>query len=388
MTAIGIDYTAAIHQRAGIGRYVRELVRALGEVYPGSDVRLFVAGAQQRDLPPYPSGYAYCPSPISERNHARLWHRLRLPLPVELWTGRLGLFHATDFSLPPTRRGCRTILTVHDLAFERYPDETMPGMLGYLRQVVPRSVRRADCVIADSEATRRDLIDLYDTPPEKTRVVYPGVDARFNPHHTPSDQKVRARYGLPAGPLVLTVGTMQPRKNHPRLVAACAAAFAQVREPTTLVIAGDKGWSDEIVYAEVERCGLAERVIFTGFVEDGDLPALYRAATLFVYPALYEGFGLPVLEAMACGAPVITSNVSSLPEVTGPEAALLIDPLDVEAMAGAIVKLLQDADLRETLRQRGIARAAEFPWARTADAVGNLYETLLAGEWPSHSQKV
>jgi glycosyltransferase involved in cell wall biosynthesis len=239
---IGIDYTAAIHQQAGIGRYVRDLTGALAALQPDVPFRLFVAGGRQGDLPAPPGRCVIHPSALSERNHARLWHRLDLPIPVELWTGRIDLFHATDFFLPPTRSTTRTVLTIHDLAFERYPGETMPGMQDFLTTVVPRSVRRADHLIAVSEATRADLIDLYNTPPEKISVVAHGVDPRFRPDHPPEAvAAVRRKYGLPDDPLVLTVGTMQPRKNHRRLVQA----FGRIKQRAALVIAGGTGWDYE-----------------------------------------------------------------------------------------------------------------------------------------------
>ncbi len=377
MIPLGIDYTAAVQQTAGIGRTVRELTAALAALRPELEARLFVAGARSAALPPAPGRFRYCPSSLSERSHARLWHRLRLPVPVETWTGRVALFHAMDFTLPPVLPGTRTALTVYDLSYERYPDETMPGMRRFLAAAVPRSAHRADRVIAISEATRRDLIELYALPPEKVSVVMLGVEARFNPEEKPGEaQAVRRRYGLPEGPLVLTVGTMQPRKNHLRLAQAFARVVAQGSTNATLVIAGGPGWNYEAVRAEIARLGLAERVIFTGYVDDADLPALYRAATVFAYPALYEGFGLPVLEAMACGTPTMTSNASSLPEVTGPDGALLVDPLDVEGLAAALARLLGDAGLRSALRERGLARAARFTWAEAARQLWAVYEEL------------
>jgi glycosyltransferase involved in cell wall biosynthesis len=373
---IGLDATAAVHQAAGIGRYVRRLAAALAAQHPHVDLRLFVAGAGRSALPPAPGGAVYRPSRLSERTHARLWHRLRLPLPVELWIGPLDLFHAADFALPPTLPAARTVLTVPDLAFERYPGETMPGMLDYLRSVVPRSVRRADRVIAISEATRDDLITLYGTPPDKVIAVPLGVDARFGPDRDAGQESaLRARLAIPPGPFVLTVGTMQPRKNHRRLVEA----MARLRADVPLVIAGGSGWGYDDVRREVERLGMAERVIFAGFVDDADLPTLYRAAAVFAYPALYEGFGLPVLEAMACGTPVVTSRVSSLPEVAGEDAALLVDPLDVDAIAGVLDRLLGDGGLRARCRERGIERAATFTWERTARETWAVYESLLVG---------
>lgn len=373
---IGLDYTAAARQRAGIGRYVRELTQALAALHPEADLRLFVAGAEADSLLPPPAGATYRISTLGERTLARLWHRARLPLPVELWTGPLDVFHAADFALPPTRPDTRTVVTVPDLAFERYPEETMPGMLDHLRRVVPRSALHADRVIAISAATRDDLHELYGVPVEKVVVTPLGVEERFNTHHTDGEETVlRERYGLPTGPFVLTVGTLQPRKNHGRLVEA----LARIDSPAGLVIAGGSGWAYDEVREAVEGLGLSQRVTFTGYVADDDLPALYRAATVFAYPALYEGFGLPVLEAMACGAPVVTSRKSSLPEVTGPEAALLVDPLDVDAIAAALERLLTDDALREDLRAKGIARARQFTWQATAAATWAVYEGLLKG---------
>ncbi|GAB4481917.1 MAG: glycosyltransferase family 1 protein [Anaerolineae bacterium] len=375
---ITLDVTAAIHQTAGIGRYARDLTAAL--VSHPAAWRLFVMGAglRRRSLPVPPAPAVYRPSPLSHRTHNRLWYRLRLPLPVELWTGRCDLFHALDFTLPPTLPGTRAVLTIHDLSFERWPDETMPGMLRFLQAVVPRSAHRADHVITDSEATRRDVIELYGLPPDRVTAVPLGVDPCFRPQAAAGEgERIRAKLGLPPDPFILTVGTMQPRKNHGRLVAA----FARVADRARLVIAGGHGWGYDAVLAEVERLGLRDRVTFTGFVDDADLPALYRAAAAFAYPSLYEGFGLPVLEAMACGLPVLAGDVSSLPEVVGPhgEAGLLVDPLDVGAIAAGLARLLDDAPLRAHLARNAIARAGAFTWARAADLTWAVYQHVLSG---------
>ncbi len=393
---IGIDYTAAIQQRAGIGRYTRELVGALlrltvrsqarsdsgvpsvrsearsdsGVPYPEEDYRytLFAAAGRPfvRSQARSDSGVPFFPSvrlrflPISDEWAARLWHRARLPIPVEVFTGPVDLFYSPDFVLPPTRPRTRTLLTVHDLSFLHYPDHFVPKLVRYLERVVPASVARADRVLADSEATRADLIRLLGTPPEKVEVLYSGVDARFRPEPEPGErERLRARYGLDR-PYVLSVGTLQPRKNYVRLIRAF------VRLPDTgrvLVIAGGRGWLYESVLEEAARH--PDRVRVLGFVEDEDLPALYRGADLFVFPSFYEGFGLPVLEAMACGVPVVCSGVSSLPEVAG-DAALLVDPEDEEGLGRAMQRALEDEELRGEMRVRGQARAALFTWERAA----------------------
>jgi glycosyltransferase involved in cell wall biosynthesis len=375
---IGIDYTAAYEQGAGIGRYVRELVHALAALDAQTSYRLFVAGATRAVLPPAPgTNFAWYPTRITPRWFARLWYRLQLPLPVETFTGRVPLFHATDFTLPPTLPGTRTLLTIHDLSFVRAPETATPVLKAYLDQVVPRSVRRATHVLADSQATKDDLVALYGTAPEKVTVLLGGVNAEFAPV-TDSMRRaaVRRQYELPDNPYIFSVGTVQPRKNYARLIEALAQLgpeFADVH----LVIAGGRGWLEGPIYRAVEEYGLAARVHFTGFVRDEDLPALYAEAVCLAYPSLYEGIGLPVLEAMACGTPVVTSNVSSLPEVAG-DAAILIDPYNVEELAAALRRLLDDEALRADLVARGFAQAAWFTWERAARQLKDVYQRMLA----------
>jgi glycosyltransferase involved in cell wall biosynthesis len=358
---IGVDYTAAVRQGAGIGRYTRELVGALLALASPHDYVLFAAAAgldSQPDLELGPRAHLRT-VPLSDEWLARLWHRARLPIPVELAIGRVDLFYSPDFVLPPTLPGARTILTVHDLSFLRYPDHFVPKLVRYLSRVVPRSVVRADRVLADSEATRADLIRLMDVAPEKVTVLYSGVDPRFRPQPEPGErERLVAQYGIGTRPYVLSVGTIQPRKNYLRLIRA----FSQLSDDVELLIGGGRGWLYEGVLAEAAR---HERVRMLGFVADADLPALYRGATLFAFPSLYEGFGLPVLEAMACGVPVVCSNVSSLPEVAG-EAALLIDPHDEAALTEAMRRGLTDEALRAEMVTQGLERAATFTWERAA----------------------
>ncbi len=373
--AVAIDYTAALAQGGGIGRYTRELIRALARLDSQTDYRLFVAGQRADELPVPPGpNFWWRPARPSSEWFARLWHRARIPIPVERWTGPVGVVHAPDFTLPPTRRGTRTLLTVHDLSFIRAPETAAPGLRAYLGHVVPRSVARADHVLADSEATRQDLIELYGTPADKVSVLYSGVDKRFRPV---ADElvleEVRHRYGIGEGPYILSVGTVQPRKNYGRL----AEALHRLGRPAIrLVIAGGRGWLDDALYTQIAALGLEERVKFTGFVADEDLPALYSGACVFAFPSLYEGFGLPPLEAMACGVPVVASNTSSVPEVVG-DAALVVDPYDVGALAEALERLLDDGELRSTLIARGRARARQFSWAAAARKLRAHYAALL-----------
>jgi glycosyltransferase involved in cell wall biosynthesis len=373
---IGIDYTTAVRQGGGIGRHTRELVTALlalktssfaptgGGRGPEKQYILFAAtgglkSGITQDLEARPDVHLKTVL-LTDEWLARLWHRARLPIPVEVFTGPLDLFYSPDFVLPPTLPRTQTLLTVHDLSFLYHPDHFVPKLVRYLSQVVPRSVARADRVLAVSQATRADLIAQLGTPPEKVEVLYNGVERRFQPEPEPGERaRLRARYGLGDRPYILSVGTLQPRKNHTGLIRA----FSHLETDALLAIAGGKGWLYEQALAEAEKD--PRRVRFLGFVDDADLPALYRGAKLFAFPSFYEGFGLPVLEAMACGVPVVCSNTSSLPEVAG-DAALLVDPNDEDALAAAIQRALEDEDLRQKMVARGLAQAARFTWERAA----------------------
>ncbi|HLF25412.1 MAG TPA: glycosyltransferase family 1 protein [Anaerolineae bacterium] len=385
---IAIDVTSAVTQSAGIGRYTRELIRALFKLDTPHTYTLFYA-AGQRVGPPFerlPPGTRLRRLPFHDKWLARLWHKLQVPIAVEWITGSIDLFHSPDFTLPPTRSRTRTLLTVHDLSFIRDPESAVPALRRYLNRAVPRSVARADRVLADSQATQADLVALFGTPPDKIEVLLSGVDVRFKPvRERTALAAVRARYDLGRGPLVLTIGTIQPRKNYVRLIQAFAQVVGRWWQigsdwmgDVNLVIAGGAGWMFDQIYAEVTRLGLESRVKFTGFIDDADLPALYSAATVFAYPSLYEGFGLPLLEAMACGTPVIGSNVSSIPEVVG-DAGLLVDPLDVDAIAAGLIGLLKDASARDAYLRAGLQRAAQFSWDAAARQLLAIYDEMLSG---------
>lgn len=381
---IGIDVTAALAQGGGIGRYVRELIRAVVASDAPFQYRLFSARPPEQlpvpDPLPQARHVSHHPAPLPERWLYRLWYRLRLPLPVQLVTGGLDLFHSPDFVLPPVYGRIPTVLTVHDLSFIHYPHTFPDVLVNYLNRVVPWSVRRATHILADSEATRQDLLDLWQVPAAKVTVLYSGVNAAFQPAGGETVTAVRQRYGLDDAPYLLSVGTVQPRKNYQMLIQAFAGVAAQW--PHTLAIAGGKGWLYDEMLAEIERQGLNGRVRFIGFVDDADLPALYTGADLFLFPSLYEGFGLPLLEAMGCGVPVLTSNASCLPEVvvdqeTGVETAVLLSPHDPQAWQTAMHHLLNDAAARTRLQQTGQAHIANFTWDRAARQLTDLYQHLL-----------
>ena len=370
---IGIDYTSAATQGAGIGRYTRELLRAVLAQPTHNRYSLFYASPRRIDAAGLQSPTSNLHRlPFHDKWLMRGWQRLRLPIPVELIVGKVDVFHSPDFTLPPTLPGVPTLLTVHDLSFIRDPDSAWPSLRAFLNRAVPRSVQRASHVLADSVATKNDLIELFGTPADKITVLYSGVESRFNPIGDPGEiARVCAKYQLPR-PFILSVGTLQPRKNYGRLIEA----FGQLASGDWhLVITGGKGWLYESIFEQVKRSGLEGRVHFPGFVDDADLPALYSAADLFAYVSLYEGFGLPLLEAMACGTPVIGSNTSSLPEVIG-DVGVQVDPRNVDDITRALRQMIDQPELRERSIGLGLERARLFTWEKAAQELLAIYDRI------------
>jgi glycosyltransferase involved in cell wall biosynthesis len=383
---IAIDYTPAVHQRAGIGRHTRQLVAALAAMAQDDhEITLLVYGRPADGSVPAPVSCRVRVVPVPNRWLSLAWHRARVPLPATWLSGAVDLYHAPDFVLPPVG-AVPALLTVHDLSFLTKPECAEQGLRRYLSRVVPRSVARADHILADSEHTRQDLALWLDVPLEKTSVVYPGVEARFQPlPDQATGAAVRKRYGIGDRPFVLGVGTLEPRKNWPALIRAWARTKRRAALPHRLVLAGGKGWLYEDIFATAAASGFQEDIVFTGFVKDVDLPALYASADVFGYFSLYEGFGIPVVEAMACGVPVVCSDSSSLPEAAG-DAAILVDAADEDGMADGLQRAIEDEALRSDLRARGLGHAASFTWEASAATLWQAYERVFAGAGASPTQ--
>jgi glycosyltransferase involved in cell wall biosynthesis len=362
---------AAFPQKTGIGYYTWHLLRLLPRVAP--EVR-FVAwyldakGTLGRPLDPVrASNLSVRRTRIPSTWFERASERFDLP-PVE-WFAPFDVLLAPNFVPPPTR-GRRTVLTVHDLAFRRLP-ETAPQATRRWLIRLDRALRKAAMVIAVSECTRLDLIELYGVPEDRIAVVHHGLDHEtFRPAGEDAVRAAMERFRID-GPYLMFLGGIEPRKNLSRLVEAFARLDPEVRP--MLVLAGEgvawnpEGWGQLRPALDALPADVRRRIVMTGYLSEPDKIALLSGAAAMVYPSLYEGFGMPVLEAMGCGSPVIASNVSALPEVAG-DAAVLVDPRDPDAIAAGMDRVLRDDELRDSLRHRGLARAAGFDWEDTARA--------------------
>ncbi len=366
------DLSAAAHERAGLGRYAASLARALLDL--GVPLAAFLNDPRESHLkPPLSALPTYTAGLPRKRWRLRAaWSYFGGPDMRRALPG-VTVFHATEHLLP-VLPGARSVFTLHDTAYLLFPQHHLLQNRVYLTVMMPRFLARADRVICVSENTRRDALRFYRLDPAKVVVIPEGVEPRFQPADDPARlAELRQRYGLPERYL-LSVCTLEPRKNLVTLLDAYAALRA--RHPGVgLVLAGGKGWLYESVFDRLRALGLENQVVLPGFVPDEDLPALIRGAAAFAYPSVFEGFGLPPLEAMACGTPVVVSDASSLPEVVG-AAGVLLPPHDPAAWAQALERVLSDADWRADLSARGLARARQFTWEAAARRTLALYTEL------------
>jgi glycosyltransferase involved in cell wall biosynthesis len=371
---IYVDVSSAVHAKAGIGRYAESLARAL----VGREPERFCLFYNRVQGSEPPEGLVSVPS--------RTIHAGYKPWRMAVWLGQLTrvgfnrlvpdaeLFHATEHLLPPLR-DVPTVLTVHDMIFKLFPEHQKRLNYWYLNATMPLYCRRADAIITVSESSKRDIVAQYGLDPAKITVIHEAAAPEFVPAPPEKVDQVRHTYNLPEQ-YMIHVGTIEPRKNLTRLVDA----LQRLRDAglaIPLVVVGSKGWLYDDFFRHLEELDVRDSVFFPGYVAYADLPTMYSAATVAAMPSVYEGCGLPVLEAMGCGVPVVSSNSSSLPEVGG-DAVRYFDPYDVETMAEAIRTVWLDADLQAEMRQRGLAQAAKFSWGRAAQETMVIYEKILS----------
>lgn len=366
---IGIDARLIFYQIAGIGQYILRLTEALSQLDREDDFILFQSRKDHDRL-------------VSAPNFHRrvLWtpshHRFETTaMSAELFPHQLDVLHSPDF-IPPSHTRFPTVITVHDLAFLLYPDFLTPQSARYYGRV-DWAARRARHIIAVSQSTKRDVMRLLGVPEDKITVIHEAAHPTFRQLNCKEARAhVEQRYGL-AEDFIFFVSTIEPRKNLPTLLKSFRRMIDVYHSPATLVIAGAQGWLTERVKETVTSLRLGERVRFVGPVPVQELLQLYNAARVLALPSFYEGFGLPPLEAMACGTPVVVSNTSSLPEVVG-DAGQLVDPDDVEAWSVALWRALSDDDWHKEMSEKGLRRAATFSWQRAARQTLDVYRKVAA----------
>jgi glycosyltransferase involved in cell wall biosynthesis len=359
--------------KSGIGRYTETLYRALTEHF-GVDVTLsFNRILKTPELDPT----AY-PQWINHRYPYKLIRRIFRPNPLYNWPAdacsriRYDVYHGTNFTHLPLTKG-KVIVTIHDLSFLLFPEYTSDIIYKHHSRWVPFSAKVSDHIIADSEQTKMDIVRLLGISPDKISVVHLAADERFAPLPESEYLPVIKKYNLPSK-YILFVGNIEPRKNLPGLIRAFRAIKNSVEEK--LVVVGAKAWKSTPIFELVRELELMDDVHFAGYVDDADLPAIFNGASVLVLPSFYEGYGLPIIEAMRCGVPVIGSNVSAIPEIIG-DAGFLIDPHNAEELSDAVKQMIKSPSVRRHYSQLALQRAAHFSWKKTAQQTLEVYKKVV-----------
>lgn len=376
MVRIAIDFRSTIGQPAGIGRFTNNLVKQIALLdsrnkyilysfypkMPNKEIKEFIKKHPNLSLKTHP---------VPGRVMRYLWDYFKIP--IEFSIGEVDIIHIMDFLIPKIKKA-RLIVTVHDISSILFPQWHTRYTRRWVKDRIHLAKENAHKIIVDSVHTKKDLVQRLDVSEDLITVIYGGVGEQFQPIKNQGVlNRVRERYNI-KDKYLLFLGTLEPRKNIPGLIKA----FHKIKNGFLnyqLVIAGKRGWKFQEIFKTVGELRLEDKVIFTGYLPEEDTPSLYSGAQAFVYPTLYEGFGFPPLEAMACGTPVITSNLSSLPEVMG-EAGILIDPNNIDELSRAIESVLSNEDLKRELRAKGLRQAAKFSWKRCAQETLKVYQEV------------
>jgi glycosyltransferase involved in cell wall biosynthesis len=358
---IGIDISQIVYG-TGVSVYTQNLVENLLKIDKKNDYLLFGGSLRQKDkLQKFGAKIFSFPPTLADF----VWNRLHL-FPIENFLGTIDVFHSSDWTQPPTKAA--KVTTIHDFGFLKYPEVAHPKIKAVMERRFKWIKKEVDLIIAVSQATKKDIMEILNIPEEKIRVIYEAVSEDVNQVKDQKIiQKVKKKYGL-KGNYLLSVATLEPRKNLKRIIKAF---YLLKKKDLSLVIVGKPGWDEEI-----SQWGLKnkdQRIIFTGYISHEDKQALYSGGTCFVFPSLYEGFGLPILEAMKCGCPVVTSNLSSMPEVAG-KAGILVDPLNVKNIAEGINQAIKD---KQELVNKGFEQVKTFSWEKTARETLKVYEEVF-----------
>lgn len=382
---IGLDAIPLAAAKTGIGHYTDALSTWLARTHPDHEYELMSPfdfsvdrGNGHHSELSYPPNLNKRFTPV--RSIFRKWWLVGLPSLLQL--SPVDVFHGTNYCVP-LWAPCPTVVTVHDLSLFTQAATHEDANVERGRRRMPIMARRASGVIAPSEWTRKEIIEYLGVREDRIRVIFEAARESMRPLTADQAAPVLERHSIDF-PYILFVGTIEPRKNLQTLIAAYDELLRTSTEKPHLVICGGRGWLDSDVFKRVEELHIRDMIHFTGYVDDDDLPALYSSALVFVYPSLYEGFGLPPLEAMACGTPVITSNSSSLPEVVG-KAGLTFDPRDVKLLARNLSNVLTDVSLRGHMRISGIEQAQRFSWARAANETQVVYDEVYEAKLRSRT---
>lgn len=366
-------------QKTGIGHYTYNLIKEISTQNIDNEIILFSRRSYKKskkkqidDINLTGTNIDYVFQPLPNRIYRATRKIFGFPH-METFTGQVDIAHGTNFLPLPSGRS-KTVVTIHDCSFMVFPEYASKDTLRVLTKKIPRIIHEVDVILTDSNHARKEVIEIFDAPENKVNVVYAAASEIYRPLEQFNKNDIQNAFSK-GFPYILYVGTIEPRKNISCLIKAFNLYKKNTGDPIKLVISGRLGWLYEDITTEVERSKFKNDIIFSGYVSNDDMPKLYNGAELFVYPSFYEGFGMPPLEAMQCGVPVITSNCSALPEVVG-EAAILIDPEDYVNLATQIEKVLCSSKLRKVMVENGLKQANKFSWAKSAKICLDIYSNL------------